>query len=200
MSVPERLTYLEPLKSTLGISDDKIIIDTKHLGVIPTAKKAWLLPTDKEYTMVLNDDILLCDGFLGICERIIKAMPNAIISLFPMQFQSSTSIRTGSKPTISPYVTADVLSGVGIIMPTKYARPCVESWVPNAICDDRSIEQWAKRNQIPIITTLPAILQHIGDLSFFNPGRLPIRTDFFEKEPVADWDSTYVTSWTNLIR
>ena len=200
MGVPERLSYIKSLKSILGTPSDKIIIDTEHLGVIPTAKRAWLLPTDKEYTMVLNDDVLLCDGFLEICERIVVAMPNAIISLFPIQFQSSTSIRTGCKPTVSPYVAADVLSGVGIIMPTKYARPCIESWVPNAKCDDRSIEQWAKKNRIPIITTLPAILQHIGDLSFFNPGRLPIKTDFFEKNPVADWDNTYVTSWTSLIR
>lgn len=200
MCVPERLDNVKRINEILKVPEEKIFIDTSHAGVIPNAKKAWLAPTDKDYIMVLNDDLIFCNGFLDICNKIIKAVPNSIISLFPMQFQSRETIRSGGKPTISPYVETDILSGVGIIMPTKYVKPCIESWLPDAICDDTSISLWAKKNNIPIITTLPATIQHIGDRSFFNPGRPPIMTEFFEGNPEANWDNPYVTSWTNLIR
>lgn len=196
--VPERNDWIEKNKSILGLPDENIFIDYKHIGCAPTAKRAWLKKTDKPYTMVLADDAELCDGFESYCECVIKAQPDKIISLFPFQFIHPVP---GSKlPTKSPYVLTKTLSGCGIIMRTEWVEPCIDSWHPDARGDDTSIQAWAEKRKIKIITTLPALIQHIGDVSVCDPTRVLGRTPYFKKSPVGvDWNSKYVTSWTNII-
>ena len=196
--VPERMDWIEKNKAILNLPDENIFIDYDHIGCAPTAKRTWLKKTDKPYTMVLADDAELCDGFMSYCERAVKAHPRSIISLFPFQF---TKPVPGSKlPTKSPYVLTKTLSGCGIIMRTEWVEPCIDSWHPDAKGDDTSIQAWATKQRIKILTTLPALIQHIGDVSVCDPTRVLGRTPYFDKNPVnVDWDSKYVTSWTNII-
>lgn len=200
-TIPERLNHAKEMQKILNVPDKNCIIDYNHDGVIPTAKKAWLIPTDCDYVMVLNDDLIFCDNFLHICNQIVKSMPDCIISLFPLQFQQREVLsHVGGIPKNSPYVTTDILSGCGIIMPTRYVKPCIESWRKDAVCDDTSIHNWARANNITVITTLPTTIQHVGYVSVARPGGNYLKTDFFEQSPVANWESTYLTSWTSLIR
>ena len=197
--VPERTEWIEKNKKILGLLDENIIMDYEHVGCAPTAKRAWLKKTDKPFTMVLADDAEPCDNFLDYCERIVRAHPKYIISLFPFQFIKPVP---GCRlPERSPYVLTNKLSGCGIIMRTEWVEPCIASWRRDAVGDDTSIQAWAEKNRIRILTTLPATIQHIGDVSVCDPTRVLGRTPYFEKNPSGiNWDSDYITSWTNIIK
>lgn len=199
IGVPERMKNVKENQKILGINGGHIFIDFEHEGCVFNARRAWLKGTDKPYIMVLADDVELCDNFLFYCAKVITAHPDAVISLFPLQFVRG--IPPANIPKRSPYIATTALSGCAIIMKTEYVLPCVGSWKQNAKGDDTSIQEWANQNGIPIITTVPAIVQHIGDVSFFDSSRSIGRTPHFEKNPCnVNWDDPYVTSWTNIIR
>ena len=198
--VPERQEWIDRNKRILNVPEENIIMDYEHYGCAPTARRAWLKKTDKPFTMVLSDDAELCDDFISYCERIVKAHPKKIISLFPFQFIKPVPGSRLPAPSESPYVLAKTLSGLGIIMRTEWVEPCIDSWPPYAKGDDTNIQAWAERNRIKILTTLPALIQHIGDVSVCDPSRSLGRTPYFAKDPSGfDWDSKYVRSWTNII-
>lgn len=198
IGVPERQEWVDKNQAILGLPDENIFMDYTHMGCIHNARRAWLKPTDKPFVMVLADDAELCDNFMSYCERVVKAHPKKIISLFPFQFMRPVP---GSRlPKDSPYVSTNNLSGCGIIMCTEYVQPCVDSWHPTAKGDDKSIQVWAEKHRIKMITTLPALIQHIGEVSVVDPSRSLGRTPYFDKNPCnMDWDSKYVTAWTNII-
>jgi len=196
--VEERIDNIELNKKRLNVPDDKIFMDYERKGCKPTAKRAWVHPADKDYVLVLPDDVDLCDDFIHYCNLVVKNYGESIISLFPIQFLSRNSIYRMPK---NPYVATRHLSGAGIIMPAEWVQPCIDSWVDSIEGDDTNIEKWGMANNKRMITTLPALLQHIGDVSVFNPKRAIGRTDFYRKDVSKyDWDNTYLNLWNNIAR
>ena len=196
--MPERINWIQNNKTILDLPDNSIFIDYNHAGCVPTSKNAWSKDTDKPFIMVMSDDVELCNGFISYCKRIVNAHPDKIISLFPIQF---TRPVPGSRlPKISPYILTNKISGCGIIMRTEWVKPCINSWPPDAKDDDSSIHVWAVKNRIEVLTTLPSLIQHIGDVSTIDTNRHLGKTPYFSKNPNnMDWDSKFITSWTNII-
>lgn len=197
--VEKRIDNIRQTQKILKVPDDHIIIDQKREGCLPTARKAWLLPTDKKFVIVLQDDIELCNNFLAYCTKMCTMFPKVIVSLFPLQFIHADELRWYGIPTASPYITTNVTSGCGIIMPTEFIEPCIGSWTEADTEDDVSINRWAKENGIPVITTLPPLIQHLGDDSVVRPGNAIRRSPHFQKKPEANWDKNLLHSWTNFI-
>lgn len=197
--VPERIDCIRENQKRLGIPDELVFIDEEHEGCIPTAKRAWSYPTDKEYVMVLQDDIELCDNFLKYVNMMIDAQPDAIISCFHLGITRRASVNR--IPTVSPYVGVKDVSGQAIIMKSEYVQPCIEAWKDEIKGDDTNITAWANENNIRIITTLPMTVQHLGIKSVFDPSRSLGMSEFYDKNPVdAAWDNGYVTNVTNILR
>lgn len=197
--VPERIDCIRENQKRLGIPDELVFIDKNHDGCIPTAKKAWSYPTDKKFVLVLQDDVELCDNFLQYVNTIVKTQPDAIISLFSLQFTKRISLN--KLPKISPYVAVKSASGQGIIMKTEYVEPCVGAWKEEIKGDDMNIAAWANENGIQILTTFPTIVQHMGQKSVFDPSRSLGKSEFYDKNPIdVNWDNPYVTNYTNIIR
>lgn len=196
-AVPERKEMVEKNQKILSIPDDHIVWDEKHEGVLASAKKAWGIKTDKPYVMVLNDDVELCNDFITYCEKIVNVHPDAVISLFPSQFRRRNQVR--NRERTSPYISTNEVFGLAVIMKTDYVKQCLDSW-SNDVGDDVNITHWANENGIQIITTLPSIVQHIGDESIQDPTRGVVRTDFFNPDPKdVNWDDNYITAWSNVL-
>ena len=197
--VPERMPCIEKNKLLLDLPGENIFIDERHDGCLKTARRAWSKQTDRPYTLVLQDDVELCDGFIGICETMIKVHPDVIFSLFPMQFIRRVP---GSKiPTVSPYIQTKDLTAQGILMKTEYVAPCLASWDDSIPGDDTNIQRWAEKQGIIFITTIPPVLQHIGDVSVYDPSRSPGRSPFYVQRPIGvNWECGFVTPWSNLVR
>lgn len=183
----------------LGLDESCVHYDDRPDGglVLYTAKKAWLvsIPEGITHRIALADDTYVCDGFLDIAHKIAAAHPDAIISFFPHEFMQRNPDIEGMD---TPYFNAHFLFGAAIMMPVKYLDSCfryIEDQFHDEIADDDGIYMWAKMAGVQILTTIPAIVQHIGDDSILDPGRAILRTVYFEEHPVADWDNRKVMEY-----
>ena len=166
-------------------------------GTLYTAKKAWLAPIPEGVThrIALQDDVEVCDHFLDIAEQIVVAHPKSIISLFPFDFMRRFS---ALEECDTPYFEPCTLSACGIIMPIDYIQPCfnyIKQRYNDACDDDYGIRDWARYNGVQILTTIPALIQHLGDDSIANKGSPIRRTVYYEQNPKANWASQKVMQY-----
>lgn len=199
VGVHERDHMIDEMNRQLQLPAGDIIYDERQGGgyAFPMLKKAWLDPYADEEThrVVLNDDLELCNNFREICEQIAKAQPNSIVSFFTTYLNSSFCDQEIQKIQ-TPYIRHDVgIFGCAIMMPKDVAIECMEytnNYYPDIKFESRAFTQFARERGIPIITTLPGLVQHIGDESLVDQS-LPIRrTTRFEKYPDADWNTKEV--------
>lgn len=191
------------LKNQLDLDDTSVYYDDRPSGglAIYTAKKAWLSPIESGEThrVVFPDDAMVCDGFKGISEKIIETHPDSIISLFCWEGKQRDKRLENLS---SPYLESRFVIGCGIIMPVKYIKPCFD-WVKEVyddnVADDAAIQYWANENNIPIITTIPSLVQHLGDDSILTPNATIRKSAYFTKNPLADWTNKEVLSVPNNI-
>lgn len=194
-----RDSMIHNTKCKLGLPDDYVHYDDRPNGgfMIYTAKKAWLAPIDDGVThrVALADDVEVCCGFMDICKQIAETHPRHIISFFPYEFMSRN-------PEIerldTPYFKAHILSGCGIMMPVEYIKPCfdfIREKFNDECPDDFAIQTWAQDAGIPILTTVPALLQHIGDESIANKGCFIRRTVYYDEYPEANWNSKKIMEY-----
>lgn len=197
--VHERDDMIAATKTKLNLSDDYIHYDDRPGGglMMYTAKKAWLAPVSEGIThrIALADDVEVCDGFLNICTQIAEAHPKSIISFFPYEFMKKNPEIEGYD---TPYWKAHILSGCAIMIPVEYIEPCfkyVKERFDDNCADDEGIQAWAEANGREILTTIPALIQHIGDDSIANKGCFIRRTEYYEENPVADFSSSKVMEY-----
>ena len=190
--VIQRINTINKIAKDLNISNCNIFLDDRLNGgdALYTAKKAYLSSIgDATHLVVLQDDVELCNNFVDICYQIVAAHPDKIVSLFPFDYQ----IYSEQYENIgTPYLAVNIMSGCGVIMPVQYIKPCfnyIQSEFNDKIEDDKGIREWAEYAGIDIITTIPALIQHIGDRSILNKYRPIQRTYYFEKDPIADWSN-----------
>lgn len=197
--VHQRDEMIRATVSKLGLDTNHVHYDDRPNGglMMYTAKKAWLAPIPDGVThrIALADDVEVCDNFLHIAEQIAAAHPKSIISFFPYDFMCRNPSIEGCD---TPYFKAHVLSGCAIMMPVEYIQPCFDYVKAryNDICaDDEGIQAWADANGIAILSTIPALVQHIGDESIANKGCFIRRTVYYDANPVADWASRKIMNY-----
>lgn len=196
---PSRIEMVHALQHTLDVSDDDVYLDDRpeRGWCLYTAKKAWLSPMEdgETHRLAIPEDIEVCNNFKPIVERIVKAHPKAIISLFPYDYDCYTPAEFFDEGT--PYIDSYVFSCCGTIMPVEYIKPCFE-WIEKTfkdqIEDDIAIQRWGNINGVRLITTIPSTVQHIGDNSIVTPNAPIRRTQYFKKNMPdnIDWDTEKV--------
>ena len=195
--VPERIENIRHNQELLNVPEDRVVIDHAHTGCFAAAQRAWSIPTTADHVLVLQDDVVLSNGFAEICRIMAETHPDAIIGLYPGQFPRAEHIK--GLPLRSPYIATHDLAGPAVLMPSRYIFPCLITWDSKRRGDDVQIQIWAHDNGIRLLTTIPCIVQHIGEQSVFQPGRNLGGTDFFTEDPSdIDWRSTYISRWRNI--
>lgn len=200
-AIHEREAMVQALSTKLGLDESCIHYDDRESGsdTLYTAEKAWLadMPEGLTHRVVLPDDADVCNGFKEICEKMVAAHPDDIFCLYPMNLPAK---RSGVfRRIITPYVIAKGVSGVGVIMPVKYIKECF-AWIDETVPspkkeDDYSMWCWARQKGVRVLTTIPSIVQYLGDVSVANPD-VPIRrTTYFKENPTADWSNTKVVRY-----
>ena len=201
--------HLLKCKNILGLSDEDIFYDDRPNGgnAWYTHRKALVAPLDEKYThlLTLPDDIELCSNFVERCEDLINRFPKKIIPLFSMDYNS-----LDLDYTQSPYYRTITPFACGMIFPTKIIKEMV-NWIDNAyiyhhnctpetVIDDTAIQFWCENFSVDMITTVPSLVQHIGDVSLL--GDFPVRrtNKFIEdlpKETVdkINWDTKEILEY-----
>lgn len=201
--VKKRLPMIEKTVEKLGLSWDDVIFDDRENGgdAYYTARKAFLsaLESGAEHAIILQDDIEVCNNFKEIASEIIETHPDKIIALFPQDgYLKSKFRRYPELKGKTPYVRNRYwITGCGFIIPTKYISPYLEYAesikYEKDFLEDTALFRWAENNNIIILNTVPALIQHLGEQSLvFGANAINRTTKYYEENPIANWKTKLV--------
>lgn len=198
---------IEAYKKELG-NDLDIIYDDRENGgnAYYTIRKALLSPINEDTThlLALPDDMQLCNNFLEKLEFIVNKFPKKIICLYPCHFNALKRVYS------TPYHRVMTLAACGLVFPVQIIKEMID-WIDSCytkykgftvdnLIDDTAMQAWATDYSVDMITTIPALVQHIGDNSLL--GDFPIRrTNYFiddlteEQLKDVDWNSDEIMQW-----
>lgn len=168
MGVKKRLPTIFDIINSTGLSASCVVLDNRGEkgggDAWYNAKRAWTapLPEGTTHRLVIQDDVMVCDGFIEICEKIITVFPDAIFALF-----GGTWIKPEMRKTDSPYIQVRGcgISGQAIIMPVEHI-PKMIKWSDEVLGtdykhDDGRIGFYALCNGVKVFGTIPDLTDHI---------------------------------------
>ena len=195
----QRQEMVENLRDTLELTDQDVFYDESSETGNPylPVKQTWLLPHADGVThrVVLNDDVQVCSGFKQIIEQMAQSHPDCAFSLFTMAFDGE-SYNDFISGLDSPYIRHDwSMWGCAILLPIGIVEECfnyIDAVFGEDALESFGILSFLRHKQIPVLSTIPVTIQHVGDESLFDPN-LPVRrTTRFEENPTADWRSAKI--------
>ena len=166
MAVKPRRKMVLAMCEQMGLSEEECVIyDDRPQGGGPlyTCRKCWEAPVPEGVThrVVLQDDLILCDDFIGVMNQIVNTHPEFIFSLYCSRMRFSFASEG------SPYVIIKGRNawGQGMLMPVSYVKPLFE-FVDEELgkdfpYDDGIYAWWAEKEKMEILTTIPSTIQHL---------------------------------------
>lgn len=195
----QRQEMAENLRDTLGLTDQDIFYDDLAETGNPylAVKQTWLFSHEEGVThrVVLNDDVQVCNGFKQIIEQMAQSHPDCAFSLFTMAFDSEVynDFINGLE---SPYIQHDwSMWGCAILLPIGIVEECfnyIDTVFGEETLESHGILSFLRYKQIPVLSTIPVTIQHIGDDSLHDSSLHIRRTTRFEENPTADWTSARI--------
>ena len=166
MAVKPRRNFVLEMCKKIGLPEESIVIyDDRPDGGGPlyTCRKCWEAPIPEGIThrVVLQDDLLICNDFVNIINRIVNAQPDFIFSLY------CSRLKPEDADSRTPYLIIKGTNawGQGMLMPVKHIKPMFEfadrELGVNFPYDDGIYIWYAIENSIPIATTIPSTIQHL---------------------------------------
>ena len=166
MAVKPRRNMVLKMCEQMGLDEaDTVIYDDRPYGggTLYTCRKCWEAPVPEGVThrLVLQDDVLLCNNFVEIMNRIAEAHPEFIFTLFCPRIRMENALPD------SPYIIIKGCNtwGPGNMMPVSYIRPMFEfvdrELGPDFPFDDGIYSWWAQREKVYIASTIPSTVQHL---------------------------------------
>lgn len=193
MAHPSRADNVRRILDSLSVADDIVIWDDRENGgdAMYTARKAWEYPAQEGYThrLVLQDDAEFCDGFISIAERVAVSNPDKVVT-----FMHEGSIESSER--YEPFVFT---VGCALMIPLKLI-PKLWDFVDNRLQfytgpmhdeiikhDTTCIRLWMGNTGVQCVTTVPSLVQHIGDESLVGITRRRVSTDYTKTPPMDGW-------------
>lgn len=193
MAHPSRADNVERLREALCLPNASIFWDDREVGgdAMYTARKAWQspLPEGCTHRLVFQDDAEVCDGFLDILETVARKHPNEVVTFF----------HEGTIDTTERYYPHVFTVGCAIMIPAKmlddlwwfvdnrmevYCKPQLEEILKR---DTSCIRVWMRNRFVKCYTTVPSLVQHIGDNSLVGINRKRVSDDFTMNPPLEGW-------------
>ena len=197
MACYERKTIVDKMINDIGgkvevFYDDRI----ERFGTSYTQIKCLesLFEDGITHRCLLQDDLEICDDFRNHLSEIISLFPNAILTLFCSRLSKRDLESKANFVYISGYNTW----GPGNVFP-KWMIPKMLEWrnknIPDHPYDDSLYWLFAKEFKIPIITTIPSLIQHlcpINSLLGYN-NKLKVSKVWIGKDlSNVNWDSNKI--------
>lgn len=197
MAVKTRRKMVLDMCKKMGLrEEDTVIYDDRPSGGGPlyTCRKCWEAPIPEGVThrIVLQDDLLMCNNFLGIMNRLVNAQPDFIFSLY------CSRLKPEDADSRTPYLIIKGTNawGQGMLMPVKHIKPMFEfadrELGKDFPYDDGIYIWYALAKKIPIATTIPSTIQHLCPVDStlgYNDKRKVSKVWFGEDISQYNWDS-----------
>lgn len=167
MGVKSRLPYIKRLVDRLGLTAADVVLDDRGESgggsAWYNAKRAWGIALgDATHRLVIQDDVIVCDSFLYICNQIIEQLPEAAFA-----FSCGAWIRPEMRKGDSPYLQLRgcCISAQAIILPASCVHDMI-AWSDNVFGaeykhDDGRIGWYLAYHDIPTFTVIPSLVDHL---------------------------------------
>jgi hypothetical protein len=177
MAHVKRAKYVPKLIDTLGCP---VSWDKGDLGLVNAHIQAWeMMPTDKPYGCVIQDDVILTSDFMRKAEYHVQQG----LDLYGPDIAYHFYMR--NKPTLrhlvnhpENHVLLDGLySGNSICLPTHHIAPMIEHFkeCKDVKGGDRRIHSYLRSQQMKVYFPLPSLVDHRNLPSLHNNNTSPIK-------------------------
>jgi hypothetical protein len=161
VTIIERYNMALALNQKIG---GVITIDFNRSGSWPTHLKAMLnFNPEKDYHLVVEDDIELCPDFPEAVDKCCGLFPNNPLSFFNMKYTEKANKDARSKHT--HIINANGSTGQAILFPTKIMLAWVtwcNRYIPDTIpYEDNRLWAWSNITNTPIFITEPNLCNHL---------------------------------------
>ena len=205
MTHPSRLDYARSIASRLPGIGVELAVDPDpgaRPSTVRTARRAFGASTSEAtHHLVLQDDVLMTDGFLRVLEEAVVMRPEAALSLFAewgsrtaYLARWATSIGVNFVPVFNPYMPMQA-----IVLPCPLAvdlSAYLETDVSDEEPDDRAVLRFLTKVDAQRLVVVPNLVEHLdfpslvgnsdqgerrsvcaalsGDFPVFGPDVLPL--------------------------
>ena len=163
MAHPERKDWAEELSQQLNAP---IVYDQKN-NIWDTCRRSWLsmVDSESEYSLVLQDDAILCTDFINIAEKVLNR--DLIYSFYAGNLLAGR-LKQAQSQGDDILITNMIFNEVAICMPTKYISEMIEYCDKREATTDQEIGKWARQRGIKICNTIPSLVDHRDTDSIFR--------------------------------
>jgi hypothetical protein len=204
MTHPAREDRAAKLAESLPELNPAIVVDEGEpgRGNLANALRAWAaVGEDATHHLVLQDDVVPCDGFTALVHRAVAARPADAISLFcEWGSRSATLARAAARRGWAWARAVDMYTpSQGLVLPreTALAFAAVED---TGGADDHALVDYLRGNGIANVVTVPNLLEHDDRLSLTANGFQGPRLSVCTAPAGADPDFETPVAGTGLTR
>ena len=158
-----------PVRPTVFIAKD---VDRNIWHTYQKAAMSGLRDKSVTHLVMLQDDILLCRDFVPGVEKIIRAKPCEVISLFYVSREAERAREQDARWILIPGAW-----GQAVIWPREIMEGMLE-WSAHEIRpewtgEDRRAGLYVLKNKIPVWATAPSLVQHLRSVDSLLGNRTP---------------------------
>lgn len=173
MTVPQRLdaargVFVELLEQSAALLrvdvllyDPVFCIDAHLRGTRFGASQAWgAVAQHATHHLVVQDDAILANGFLGRVLEAIEEQPEALLS-----FQLAKGLNAPQGTPLPAFLrTSQCYGALALAMPATQARKASRFLAHAHVGhDDEALAQFARAEELPLLVAVPSLVQH-GEL------------------------------------
>jgi hypothetical protein len=177
-------------------------VDNGDLGVSGNHSKVWhyLAAEPSDWSVVLEDDAIVCDGFLEQLNMVLAVAPSDIVGLYlgtsyPPAWQQFIE---HVQPDPSHWAMAvNLIHGVGTCVRSRLV-PDMCKWIDGFSSDypvDAAISEWARAHGIQIGYTRPSLVNHKDGPTLIDPTKRTVDTEVRDK-PRRAWQFGTRDDWS----
>lgn len=162
MAHPARASWAEDLAGRLGCD----VVWDRINNVWDTARRAWLsYDRDASHHMVVQDDVLVCDGLVDVVGLVAADRPDGVVSLMVVDDKLSAADRRRYRQAVADgdrwFEAWRGLPGCALMMPTGAVDDVVRYGdLHQSRHDDVKIMSFWRRQRVPAGFVIPSLVQH----------------------------------------
>ena len=165
MAHHSRQNYFAYLKQNLG--EVPFSVDDGSLGIWKNCRQAWSLhDIDSEFSLVVQDDAILCRDFLKKAEEVLQE--DAVYCLYVGRLRYYKYVKEAKEKGYKSFFTHHIANEVAIAIRTERIADMLDYCDKAGATSDREIHNWAKKRGLKVIYPMPSLVDHRDDGTLHN--------------------------------